>query len=502
MVLTERRFRKGLGILLAVLGFGVLAAVGEAAKIGEVTKSHWHQQALRFWSLSDPAVRYALCGSVFMGMSCGLLGSFLVVRRLSLTGDMLSHAVLPGVALGFLWNMTKDPVTIFIGAATAGLLGTVLVDWIQRTTPIKEDSALGMVLAGFYGLGVCLLTMIQRMPAGNQSGLDTFLFGQAAALSRGDVVLMGIVAVLTVVLLFVLYKEFLVCSFDQGFARVLGIPEGGMHHLLMGLLAFSVVVSLQATGIILVSAMLIIPAASAYLLTDRMHWMLLLAGLFGVTGGAAGAFFSFLGNNLPTGPFMVLGTAGVFALAFCFGPRHGWLARQRRQRRQRCRIAVENTLKAVYHVLEAEDFAHETVALPALAQRRRQSLEEVAREVEALSDQGFATYTPSHGSKRHEAEEKAIALTPSGWLKACQIVRNHRLWELYLTQAAHYAADHVHDDAEVIEHILGETMVRRLERQLNHPSRDPHGKLIPSIKDMESFQSGPTRDEAIIGHNP
>jgi manganese/zinc/iron transport system permease protein len=307
-------------LLIAVLSFGTSV---EAAKIGDLVETNAREQLLRFFSFQDESLRYAVLGSMLLGASCGLLGSFIVVRKMALVGDALSHAVLPGVALGFLWNMSKDPVAIFVGATVVGLLGTTTVTWITRTTKLKEDSALGLVLATFFAVGICLVTMIQSLPTGSKSGIDKFLFGQAAALGPRDILLMAIVLGLTVCLLTVFYHGFLVASFDVAFARSIGFPARLLHETLMLLLAFSVVVALQAVGVVLVSAMLITPAASAYLLTDRMHRMLALAAFFGLFAGVAGAFFSFMGNNLPTGPFMVLGASSVFGLAFFFGPRHG-----------------------------------------------------------------------------------------------------------------------------------------------------------------------------------
>lgn len=449
-----------------------LASTGgvEAAKIGDLAQVRWTDQAVRFFTLADPAVRYACLGTVLLGVSCGLLGSFLVVRRMALLGDALSHAVLPGVALGFLWNLQKDPLVIFIGALAAGLAGSASVALITRTTRLKEDTALGMVLATFFGAGLCLMSMFQRLPTGNKSGIDTFLFGQAAALGPGDVGLMGAVAGLVVVTLALGYKEFLLVSFDPGFARVLSLPTRGLERLLLLLLAFAVVSALQAVGVVLVSAMLIIPAATASLLTDRFHRMLAWSAVIGALSGLAGAFLSFLGTRLPTGPFMVLSAGALFGLALVFAPGRGLLPRWLRQRSQRDRVARENTLKAIYQVLEAGGFASESVPLEALAARRRVAVPEARSETRSLVAAGFATVVGD-----------AVLLTPSGWLRACAIVRNHRLWELYLTHAASIAPDHVHDDAEKIEHVLGEATVRELERRLPKTDVDPHGRPIPSI---------------------
>ena len=447
-----------------------------AERIGDMGETTVWDQARRFFSLKDPAVRYALMGSILLGISCGLLGSFIVVRKMALFGDTLSHAVLPGVALGFMWNMSKDPLAIFIGATLAGLIGGALVTLIVQTTRLKEDTALGLVLASFFAVGICLLTRIQKISTGNKGGLDDFLFGQAAAMGKNDITLMLGVTLLVIVAITFFYKELLVVSFDKTFAGSVGLPVAVIHYALMMLLSFSVVIALQAVGVVLVSAMLITPAAAAYLLTDRMHVMLLLASIFGVAAGATGAFLSFLGNNLPTGPLMVVGASLVFVLAFLFGPRHGVISRWWRQSSRSAQVQRENTLKALYHVLEARSFAGEGVSLRELAERRRETIEDVRGQAQQLKKHDLATL--------HEDGE-TVHLTPDGWQRACEIVRNHRLWELYLTNEARIAPDHVHDDAEIIEHVLGEETVRQLERTLNHAKEDPHGRQIPGLQDLQ-----------------
>jgi ABC-type Mn2+/Zn2+ transport system permease subunit/Mn-dependent DtxR family transcriptional regulator len=447
-----------------------------AERIGDMGETTVWDQAQRFFSLKDPAVRYALMGSILLGISCGLLGSFIVVRKMALFGDTLSHAVLPGVALGFMWNMSKDPLAIFIGATLAGLIGGALVTLIVQTTRLKEDTALGLVLASFFAVGICLLTRIQKISTGNKGGLDDFLFGQAAAMGKNDITLMLGVTLLVIGVITFFYKELLVTSFDKVFAGSVGLPVAVIHYALMMLLAFSVVIALQAVGVVLVSAMLITPAAAAYLLTDRMHVMLLLASIFGVAAGATGAFLSYLGNNLPTGPLMVVGASLVFVLAFLFGPRHGVISRWWRQSSRSAQVQRENALKALYHVLEARSFAGEGVSLRELAERRRETIEDVRGQAQQLKKHDLATL--------HEDGE-TVHLTPDGWQRACEIVRNHRLWELYLTNEARIAPDHVHDDAEIIEHVLGEETVRQLERTLNHAKEDPHGRQIPGLQDLQ-----------------
>jgi ABC-type Mn2+/Zn2+ transport system permease subunit/Mn-dependent DtxR family transcriptional regulator len=471
---------------LVAIGLACTASVASAASISEIMESDWREQLGRFFSMQDPSLRYALVGSILLGLSCGLLGSFIVVRRMALVGDALSHAVLPGVAFGFLWGMTKDPWAIFIGAVVAGLAGTTVVSALVKTTRIKPDTALGLVLASFFAVGLCMLSMIQNLPTGNKSGLDKFLFGQAAALGADDITLMAIVTTLAVSLITLFYKELLATSFDVGFAQVAGIPAGWIHHGLMLVLAAATVIALQAVGVVLVSAMLITPAAAAYLLTDRLHRMLFLAGTFGVLAGVTGAFFSFVGRGLPTGPLMVIGASIVFTGAYLMGPRHGVVARWWRQRSRSARTERENTLKALYHVWEADGFRDVGVTLADLAERRKETLDEALRRSRELENNGLAS-----------VNRDAVYFTPQGRRRAAEIVRNHRLWELYLTNSANIAPDHVHEDAEKIEHVLGEKTVRELERRLDYATIDPHGRPIPGPRDIHGGQS--TRSEATEG---
>lgn len=458
---------------MAFAVFVALSATAEAARVSDVAAADWSEQAARFFSLRDPSVRYAVLGAILMGVCCGVLGGFVVVRRMALVGDALSHAVLPGVALGFLWNLSKDPVAIFLGATVAGLVGTTAVRALTATTRLKDDAALGLVLASFFAVGACLVTMIQRLPSGNKSGVDKFLFGQAAAIAQDDVVLMAVITVLVLGLVALFYKQLLVVSFDPGFARASGLPVAWVDRGMMMLLAFGVVSALQAVGAVLVSAMLITPAAAAYLLTDRLHRLLLLSALFGVGAGLLGAFMSFIGHNLPTGPFMVIAASIVFAAAFFFGPRHGVLARWLRRRNRTARTGRENTLKSVYRIWEERDFHGDGVTLTELAQVRKETLEDARRQAAALSRHGLASVTGD-----------VVYFTPEGRQRAAEIVRNHRLWELYLTNSANIAADHVHEDAEKIEHVLGEDVVRELERRLGYAARDPHGRRIPTAAEI------------------
>ena len=460
-------------ILLLTL---TLASTAHAARIGDAGEVDAWGQAVRFFSFQDASLRLALAGALLVGLNCGLLGGYVVVRRMALVGDMLSHAVLPGIVLGFLWTQTKDPVAILIGALLAGAAATGVSALLARTTRLKPDAIQGLVLASFYGVGICLLGLVQNLPTGAKSGLDKFLFGQAAGLSGEDVMMMAVATVLSLALVGWLYHDLLALSFHRGFGQTLGLKMGLLHGVIMLLTAFAIIVAMQAVGVVLVSAMLIIPAATAYLLTDRMHRLLGLSAVLGMAAAGLGAFGSFLGNNLPTGPLMVLAGALFFAGAFLFSPRHGWVTRVVRQHRRRSRAERENTLKAMHRVLEDHGLAgasvREGVTLAELGGQRRESVAESSARARELVGSGLATLS---------ADGATLFFTPAGEQRARAIVRNHRLWELYLTHAASFSPDHVHDQAEEIEHVLGEETVRQLSRRLDFPEVDPHGRPIPTV---------------------
>jgi manganese/zinc/iron transport system permease protein len=262
-------------------------------------------QIVRFWSFEDRAVQTAVAGVLLLAISCGSLGCFIVLRRLSLMGDSLGHAVLPGVCLGFMVTWTKDLRWIFAGAVVAALLASWLIGMIERYTRLKSDVALGLVLSGFFGMGLVLLARLEKTAGDNQTGLNQLLLGQAAAISERDLWLIGGLSIVIVAGVAFCFKELAVTSFDEGFATAIGIPARLMHYLLMSLTALAIVISLQAVGVVLLSALLITPAATALLLTDRLKVMVLLSVLFASVGGVLGLNLSFLGRDLPTGPFVV-----------------------------------------------------------------------------------------------------------------------------------------------------------------------------------------------------
>ncbi len=422
----------------------------------------------------------AILAAILLGAGCGLLGCFVVLRRVALMGDAISHAVLPGVVAGLIYSPDRSPIFIFLCAAAAGLVGAGLVRALMATTRLKSDAALGIILASFFALGIVWQSRNQQETV----GVMNFLFGNVGSIDSSDLRMMMMTTSLLCVMVFFLKRPLLVVSFDEGFARGLGYPVKILNGVFYFMLTFSVVVALQAVGVVLVSAILITPAAAAYLLTDRFEKMLLLSMGFGIFAGIVGGVISAGISQIPTGPVITLAASAIFGVVYFVAPRHGVLAKLLRTSKRRRIVMRENTLKAIYQIQEAEGFAYEDVSVIMLAQKRRQTEEAVRKRCASLL---------KHGLVEFSEDGISLHLTSPGWKRAMELVRNHRLWELYLTNEADYAEDHVHDDAEKIEHILGPNMVRQLEQELDFPELDPHGKPIPqpqlAMQGLEPFST-------------
>lgn len=410
----------------------------------------------------------ALVASVLLGVGCGLLGSFVVLRRIALMGDAVSHAVLPGVVVGLIYSPDRHPGVVFLCAALAGLIGVGIVRVILATTRLKSDAALGIVLATFFALGIVWQSRYQQETV----GVMGFLFGNIGAIDASDLRMMMLTTFLLVVTVCVLKRPLLLVSFDEGFSSALGYPVKVLNGVFYFLLTISVVVALQAVGVVLVSAMLITPAAAAYLLTERFEKMLILSVVFGVLSGLAGAWVSISVNGMPTGPVISLAATVVFGAVYLFSPRHGVLSKMIRTKNRARKVRMENLLKAIYHLLEQDDFSQPAVRPDRIASHMKLSPLLINRRCQSLMKNGFLERT-------HDEDD--VVLSDAGWRRSSELVRNHRLWELYLTHEADYADDHVHDDAEKIEHLLGADTIRKLEEKLNFPQFDPHGMPIPNL---------------------
>lgn len=440
-----------------------------------------------------------LLGTSLLGGVAGVIGSFAVLRRRALVGDLLAHSALPGLCVAFLllnssstlgraggetasathpWQFT----VMLAGAFIAGLIGVVAVTLISRWTRTKEDAAIGIVLGTFFGAGVVLSSWIQNLPsASSKAGLQTYIYGQAAGMTREDVWFITAVSAACLILVMMLYKEFMVFSFDPGFAQAQGWPTLTLDLTMMGALALVTVVGLPTVGVVLMAAMLILPGAAARFWTDRLGRMLVISGVIGAGSGvlgtliSAGVFeetfgfdpFSFGYNtrNLPTGPVIVLCATSLFAISMLLAPRRGVIAKIARREAVRRRIQHDHLLRSLYELSEpslapsasgAVSTAQPAeVTIAQLTEDRSWSAWRAGRLIRWANARGLTQPTP-HGAR----------LTPDGLNRARRIVRAHRMWELFLISGADIAPDHVDRDADSIEHFLTPEMVAKLEAEL------------------------------------
>ena len=332
----------------------------------------------------DYTLRTVALGSATLGVVSGALGAYAVLRKQSLLGDAISHATLPGVAMAFLLTQSKAPLILVIGAAIAGWIATLLVIGIVNNTRIKEDSALGLVLSVFFSGGLVLLTVIQKMPTAKQSGLDTFLFGQAAALLERDVITMASIGGVTIIIMLLFWKELKLLCFDTSFGASLGFPMAVLDVLLITLLVIAIVLGLQTVGVVLMSAMVVAPAAAARQWTNRLGRMVALSALFGAIAGVSGAVISSSAVQIPTGPTIVLSISAIVLLSIALAPNRGLVWNWIRSQRERRKLRIEVVLNDLYTLaLQHEDprHCHSTAVLKAMSANRsnvRNSLRELA----------------------------------------------------------------------------------------------------------------------------
>lgn len=314
----------------------------------------------------DFTLRTVALGAAVLGIVSGTLGTYAVLRGQSLLGDAISHASLPGIALAFLLTGVRSAEVLVVGAAFAGWLGALLVLTITRRTRIPYDAALGLVLSVFFGLGMVLLSYIQRLPSGDQAGLDTFLFGQAAALLPRDVAIMSTIGVIAIAATMALWKELKLLAFDREFGETLGLPMRRLDVVLTTLLVVAIVIGLQTVGVILMSAILIAPAAAARQWSDRLGHIVLLAGVFGAVAGVSGAVVSAATPRLPTGPTIVLCAGAIMLFSLLAAPGRGLLAemiRTRRNRRDLRELGLLEDLVTISEQHEDPQHPHPVVVL-------------------------------------------------------------------------------------------------------------------------------------------
>lgn len=412
-------------------------------------------------ALVDPLIQYefmrlGLAAAVVVGMTSAVLSCLLVVRHQALLGDAISHSVLLGVAIGYIFAQTAG---IFWGALAVAILSGMLITYVERHSPVKLDAVMGIVFTATFALGLALISITKPR------GIDLFhiLFGNVLGVSRSDLVLTTVsgVAVLLVVLL--RFQAFHLWSFDPLLARTIGMRVGLMEYLLTALLSATIVAALQAVGLILVIAMLITPGAAALLLTSRLRMMMFIASLVGLFAAVGGLYLSFY-VDVASGPAIVLVATLVFALALAFAPRRGLISKPIERRRAARRALNEDMLK---FLLKAADSAG--VTPPAAVYDWLSARSHRPRRLAGLVREGLVTTT-----------ESGVKLTDKGHREAVRMVRTHRLIESYSRNADGVPLPSLHDIAERREHEVEPSDVRDLDRLLGEPQVDPHGHPIPT----------------------
>lgn len=420
--------------------------------------------------------RTILVGMV-CNVACAILGCYLVLRRMSLLGDAISHAVLPGIAVAFILTGHINGWVIVAGAMAVGMLTTFLTQSFHQLGRVPEDASMGVVFTSLFALGVILINnfashvdidpgcvlygLIEFVP------LDTITLG-GVTVPRA-MLTMAPMLLLTVGFVLLLWKELKIASFDPALATAIGINATLIHYLLMAMVAAVTVTSFEAVGAVLVVAMLIVPAASAHLLTDRLGWMMVWSVVIAIFAAVFGSVLGRVWNTSVAG-MMAVGTGVAFLLAVLLAPRHGLISKVIRNARLALRITCEDILAMDYRLEEA--IAHR--AGPEEIDRIRRAYCRTSgpwllwTAHRLLQWRGFL-----------QVEVSGPMLTEEGRRRARIVIRAHRLWEAYLEKDFELPPDHVHDVAERMEHYIGPDLQSELATQLGEPATDPHGQNIP-----------------------
>ncbi len=427
--------------------------------------------------------------------ACVLPGTFLVLKGMGMMGDAISHAILPGITIGFLVSGTRDSFWMFLGAAIAGTLAAVLSQFLHRTGRLERGAAMGIVFTSFFALG--LIMMVQTADHIDLHP-DCVLYGAIELAPLDTVSIMGwevprafpillIVSIINLAVILLFFKEMVISAFDPGMARSAGIPSGLMNHVLMIMTAATCVACFEVVGSILVVSLLVVPPAAARLLSDRLGVILILAVLIGIFSAVLGHLSAITVPGWFSGEILDTSTAGMmsvmagvlFVSAWVCSPRHGLLMRSVRRISLQIRIISEDILGHLFRIEE---------------QGQRSSVQKLRANIAGLT--GSSAVTSRLAMTRLQRlglihrDGSDWKLSDEGRDQAAQIIRSHRLWETWLWRQADLAPDHVHDQAMRLEHVTDERMRADLEAQTGDVTEDPHGRPIPDRASAAGEQPG------------
>jgi manganese/zinc/iron transport system permease protein len=471
---------KRIAIILVLIGGWGVPALGQSAQSITDTAVHMPpaNEVLRVILLRDYNTRVVVIGTMLLGLAAGTIGSFMLLRKRALMGDALSHATLPGIGMAFIIAtlMGRDAKSLGVllsGAVVTGVIGMLCVLVLRNVTRLKEDAALGIVLSVFFGAGVAVLGVIQKMGTGSAAGLESFIYGKTASMLASDAQLIGAVAAVVAVLCVLLYKEFKLLCFDPEFARAEGWPTLGLDLVMMSMVVAVTVIGLQAVGLILIIALLITPPAAARFWTERLSHMILISAGIGAVSGLFGAMLSALVPRLPAGAIIVVVAATFFLISMMLGTARGVIVRMRQHATLSRRIKRQHLLRAIFEWAEERDVDPTKVGAPleAILMERSWSGPQLRRILDS-AERADLVVEQSDGTWRFTAD---------GLSDAARTVRNHRLWETYLIHYADIAPSHVDRDADQIEHVLGKPMVEQLEALLDKQHQIPAVPRSPHL---------------------
>lgn len=437
------------------------------------------------WSdyLLDPVLRGPTIGSMLMCLGAALIGVIVFLKRRSLLGESLSHAAYPGVILGALTagilgieDQDELTLTIFlmVGGFITALLGFGFIEYLERRWRIRSDSALCFVLSVFFGIGVTIASQMQFSYTSLYKQIQAYLYGQAATMTDMHIILYGVLSLIIIVSIVLFFKELQVVAFDRQYASSIGVSMKWSEGVMVVLTVLAVVIGIRSVGVVLMSAMLIAPAAAARQFTNKLSVMFCLAALFGVLSAFWGTYLSVdsgavIGERatsaaLPTGPMIVLVASGICLFALFFSPQRGLLLRLVRIGYFRYQCVCENLLKLLWRIQPDGKVAFEEI-------EKYQSVSPIYLK--------FILFRLVRTGWVKKNEDDTYSLTVDGRKRGAHIIRLHRLWELYLVDYLGVGAERVHRSAEEMEHILTPEIERQLTQLLRDPKEDPHAQPIP-----------------------
>lgn len=423
---------------------------------------------------TEPIFQRALIAAIMVGITCGVLGCFFVLRNMSLIGDALSHAILPGLVFAFML-VGYSTIGFFIGSTIAGMITAVMITWISQNVQTKADASIGIVFTFMFAIGIIGISRVARVHAdgGDTSphiDMQHFLFGNLLGVETTDLYLTAAVMIYVLFSIYIFYRYLFVATFQEVIAETMGISVQSLHYFLMLLLSFTVVASLQTVGLILVVAMLITPASTALLLSDNLKVVIVLSGIIGAITGCIGMSLAIVFDT-PPGPQLVIVVSFMFFLAAMFAPKKGYIYRFFQKRKLQKKIQLEDILKQALKLGEKGSITKEK-----LMSKLAFNSSLVTKHLSTLKRNGLI-----------ETNNQQIKLTEEGGKEANRLVRAHRLWETYMVQQMGMTEEQIHEEAEKYEHLLTDDMVEEVDEKLGYPSTDPHGSRIPTRKDHPDF---------------